>query len=467
MKKKISISILSAIIGYSLFSPQLPNIVYAQTPANNTAEQTINDNIPTDMVRINKTPLTKEKISANKDISNVLLADKNATEKTKELMAYLKDITQQNKVIFGHQNDITTKVTPQQLNPNASQIIQDGTHSATTNSNIKDITGSISGIFGIDTLAIGGCELGISDPNLAIERSVDLCLNAANQGAIITVSTHMPNFGSKNIKKLPDGTYDFTKCDFMDSKDLSGTAKDILPGGKNNEAFNAYIDMIGKFALKLQEKNIPILFRPFHENNGSWFWWGGDNMKPQDSIKLFRYLADRLKAQGVHNLIYVYSPNGPATDEKTYMSRYPGDDYVDVLAVDYYDDYVTTPAKFREDFFKQLNTSCQLITKIAKEHNKLSAIAETGTRVMKKDNSNYDGLLTKDNPIVGHDWFKQVGQIAINNDMPYYLLWANYSQFNCYTPYKYNNDYGHELVDDFIDFYNWDSSVFANGANFY
>ena len=462
MNKKLSVALLSVAIGYSLLNPSYTSIVNAQT-ANEKSEQSINNTIPSEMVKITETPLFKEKIIANKSTQNIILADKNATEKTKELMAYLKDITQQNKVIFGHQNDVFTKVTPQQLNPS----LQQNQNTILTESNVKDMTGSISGIFGLDTLAIAGCELGLSDPKAAINRSIEISLNAANQGAIITLSTHMPNFGSNKIKKLTDGSYDFTKCDFMDCKDLSGNVKDILPGGKNNEAFNAYIDMIGNFALKLQEKNIPILFRPFHENNGSWFWWGGDNISPKDSIKLYRYLADRLKSQGVHNLIYVYSPNGPVYDEKTYMSRYPGDEYIDILAIDYYDDYVTSPTKYREDFFNQLNSSCQIITKIAKEHNKLSAISESGTRVIKKDKSGYDGLLTSDNPIVGHDWFKRVGQIAIDNDMPYYLLWANYSQYNCYTPYKYNNEYGHELVNEFIDFYNWDNSIFANEVNYY
>lgn len=452
MKKKMASTLLAAAIGCYLLNP-VPSYAQENTAATvSVQEQSVNASVPAEMVKITRQPLVQEKVTADKSTAGIVLADKNATEKTKELMAYLKNIVRQHKVIFGHQNDIINTV---------RQDLPFG------GSDTKDMTGSISGIFGIDTLALAGCELGETNPKTALQKSVDISLDAAKQGALITLSCHMPNFGSERIKKLDDGTYDFTKCDFIDCKDLSGSAADILPGGKNNAAFTAYMDMIADYALALQAKDIPVIFRPFHENNGSWFWWGGDNMKPQDSVKLFRYMADYLKEKGVHNFIYVYSPNGPFSDEATYMSRYPGDDYVDILAIDYYDDYNTVPAKYRDDFFNQLSSSCQLITKIAKEHNKLSTISEAGVRVMKDDMSGNDGILKQHNPILGHEWYKKVGEIAIENDMPYYLVWANFTAYNCYTPYKYNQEYGHELVDEFIDFYNWDKSVFAAEVNFY
>lgn len=484
MNKKLTSILLSTAISCYLLNS---TTVYAQSSAEEISvspkisiDNNVDDKVSNQMVRITHQPLKQDKVITDKNIQNIVLADKNATEKTKELMAYLKDIAKQDKVIFGHQNDIFNRVTPNMLNPEEKNklqadhnspleiaSVQEGMNSTFTKSNVKEITGSISGIFGIDSLALTGSELYIKNSQQALQKSIDLSIKAANDGALITLSTHMPNFGSKNIKKLSDGTYDFSNCDFMDCKNLSGSAKDILPGGKNNEAFNAYIDIIANYALQLQEKNIPVIFRPFHENNGSWFWWGGDNISPKDSIELYKYMIDRLQNQGIHNFIYVYSPNGPINNEQEYMSRYPGDDYVDILAVDYYDDYNTSPAKYREDFFTQLNSSCLLLNKIAKEHNKLSAIAETGVRVMKKDLSSNDGLLISDNPIAGHNWFKRVSQIAINNDMPYYLVWANFSPYNCYIPYKYNDNYGHELINEFIDFYNWDKSIFATETNFY
>lgn len=47
---------------------------------------------------------------------------------------------------------------------------------------------------------------------------------------------------------------------------------------------------------------------------------------------------------------------------------------------------------------------------------------------MKPDKSNYGGLLKENNPILGKQWFKRVAQIAIDNDMPYFLVWSNDSE---------------------------------------
>lgn len=58
-------------------------------------------------------------------------------------------------------------------------------------------------------------------------------------------------------------------------------------------------------------------------------------------------------------------------------------------------------------------------------------------------------------------------EIAIKHDMPYFLIWANFHPSNCYVPYKYNEELGHELSDEFINFYNSDKSIFADTVNFY
>lgn len=60
-----------------------------------------------------------------------------------------------------------------------------------------------------------------------------------------------------------------------------------------------------------------------------------------------------------------------------------------------------------------------------------------------------------------------MSNIAKKNDMPYYLVWANFSDTNFYVPYKYNDTLGQEMINDFISYYNDDSSIFGNGTNFY
>ena len=361
MNKKLTSLILSACIGCNL---SIVNNVYANENINSVSinqEQSINKNIPQEMVKITKTPTIKANFTIDKNVS-IKLVDKNATEKTKQLAIYLKSVANQDKIIFGHQSDTSSHV--------RADLPANG-------SDVKDITGSLAAITGVDTLAIAG-DSKFATTKESLDHFANLSIEAAKQGSLITVSTHFPNFSSKNIIKLSDGTYDFSKCGFSDCGDFTGSAKDILPGGQYNDRFLAYIDMIAEYAHRLQEHNIPVIFRPFHENNGSWFWWGGEHMSEQDSIKLYQYLVEQLQERNVHNFLYVYSPNGPFNSEKDYMARYPGDKYVDILAIDSYDFYYDYPATYSDNFFKNMQKSCEIIHNVAIKHDKLAAISETG-----------------------------------------------------------------------------------------
>lgn len=65
------------------------------------------------------------------------------------------------------------------------------------------------------------------------------------------------------------------------------------------------------------------------------------------------------------------------------------------------------------------------------------------------------------------NWYQKVNDIAKKNDMPYYMVWANFSDTNFYVPYKYSDTMGQEMINDFISYYNNEDSVFGNGTNFY
>lgn len=407
-----------------------------------------------DYTKITETP-NADGTQANVEVTDktLTMTDSQATDSAKALYAYLQGLTESDQVLFGHQNDVSRSVSGKELG------------------DVKDVTGSVSGIFGIDSLSLFGSEAGGTDAKTALDNSIKYSKDAAEKGAIVTLSAHMPNFTNAKITKNEDGTYNFFNCDFNESKDTSGDSlKKILPGGEKNEVYKAYLDTIAKYANELQKANIPVIFRPFHENTGSWFWWGSANTA--ESYKsLYAYTRDYLESQGVHNMLYVYSPNGPLESEEDYMKAYPGDAYVDILAFDYYNDFNTYPASADTSFFDNLDKTCSVVSSVAKKHDKLAAISETGTRVMKKDGSDNEGLLVKNNPVSeaksGKNWYQEVSNIAKKNDMPYYLVWANFSDTNFYVPYKYNDTLGQEMINDFISYYNDDSSIFGNGTNFY
>ena len=111
------------------------------------------------------------------------------------------------------------------------------------------------------------------------------------------------------------------------------------------------------------------------------------------------------------------------------------------------------------------------MSSIGAKRGKIPAIAECGVRVMKKDGSDNEGLLVKGNPVgteaSGKNWYQEVNDIAKKNNMPYYLVWANFGDTNFYVPYKYDDTHGQELINDFIKYYNDDSSIFGGDTGFY
>lgn len=381
----------------------------------------------------------------NNMAKEVKLVDSEATDSTKALAAYLTGLRADDKVLFGHQNSTFRSVKD---NGNTSDI--------------KDITGSEAGLFGIDTLSLAGTECASENP---LKASIEASKKAYEGGSIISLSCHMPNFTNAKITATEDAEhpYDFSKCDFSESKDLTPCADYILEGGEYNAQYNAYLDIIADYALKLQEANVPILFRPFHENSGGWFWWGTSTSA--DSYRaIWRYMVNYLQAKGVHNLLYVYSPNGPIDNESDYLSRYPGDAYVDVLGFDYYDDYADVSKYTGDTYFDALDKSCKVVSKLANEKNKIPAIAETGIRIT---GAGKDSLMVSGNPTKDKDWYNQVVNTAVEHDIPYFLLWANFDSENFFVPYKYNETMGQEMINDFIKAYNNDHSIFGNGTNFY
>ena len=396
-----------------------------------------------------------EKVKENGDVadlsgmaSSVKLVDADAIDSTKALAAYLTGLQKSGQVLFGHQNSTFRSVR------------DDG-----KTSDVKDVTGSEAGLFGIDTLALVGCETGKSTRQEALDASIEASMKAFNGGSIISVSCHMPNFTNAKITATGDAKYpyDFTKCDFMESQDLTPCADYILEGGEYNPQFNAYLDIIADYALALQKENIPVLFRPFHENSGGWFWWGSST-SVESYQAMWRYMVHYLEDKGVHNFLYVYSPNGPVASEAEYLERFPGDAYVDVLGFDYYDDYSDVNVYTGDNFFEALATSCDVVASLAEKKGKIPAIAEAGIRVT---GAGKDSLMVSGNPTKGKDWYNKLVNTASAHKIPYFLLWANFNESNFFVPYKVSDTQGQEMINEFIDFYNNEKSIFGNGTNFY
>ncbi len=137
-------------------------------------------------------------------------------------------------------------------------------------------------------------------------------------------------------------------------------ARKVLEEGSEEEKkFYSDLDVIAKELLKFKEENIPILWRPFHEADGKWFWWGakGDETGKQLYIKMFRYYTE---VYHMDHLIWVW--NSPVPE------GYPGDEYVDVISVDVYLEPGT-----KTDYAKEYEN----LRKITKT-DKVAALGEVG-----------------------------------------------------------------------------------------
>ena len=371
-----------------------------------------------------------------------MLVNPSSSQKTKELYSYLKDVVNNNKVIIGHQNAAHMSVYKD----------------ADGGSDVKQITGSYPGLVGLDTLSLAGDEVGASSREEALKKSIELTKKVASEGAIITVSTHMPNFTDTRFK-VSEGVYDFTSANFLDCKNLGGNCVDaILDNTQATLAYNAYLDIIVEYAKGID--GLPVLFRPLHENNGKWFWWGAMN-SPEKYRELFQYTVKYIISKGVDNFIYIYSPNGPILSIEEYAERYPGDEYVDIVAFDYYDDYLVAGQGYRDDFMVKLEATCNTINAFAIAHNKMGAISEVGSRVTRENGKN-DGLKLENNPMYGKNWYRLVAQVAIRTNMAYYLLWGNFSLDNFYMTFIIPGEFEHEMAKEFLDMYNDDYSIFAS-----
>ncbi len=141
--------------------------------------------------------------------------------------------------------------------------------------------------------------------------------------------------------------------------------KDLLtPGTALYKRWCAHVDTIAKYLKQLQDAHIPILWRPYHEMNGEWFWWGGRH-GPYGTAALYRQLFDRfVKHHKLRNLIWEWNVDRPVTPHREFKYYYPGSKYFDIAALDVYG------GDFNQSYYDSLVTLAD---------GKPLALAEVGT----------------------------------------------------------------------------------------
>ena len=225
--------------------------------------------------------------------------DTQATPETKALFRKLRTLAP-HKLLFGHQD--------------ANIIGVDGS-AASNPSMVPDVeraTGKFPGVVGFDPK----WKFGLS--NAAYIRKIK---EAHSQGAIITLSWHMP---------YPKGQLRCAK------PPCRSKVKPLLPGGALHQAFQHRLDTLAALLQRLRKPNgpyIPVLLRLFHEHNGDWFWWSASTQR--EFVALWRFTVRYLRDQKhIHHVLYVYSPHFQGWGGYTY--KFPGKAHVDVYGLDCY-----------------------------------------------------------------------------------------------------------------------------------
>jgi mannan endo-1,4-beta-mannosidase len=350
------------------------------------------------------------------------LIDKKATRRTKALYSNLKKISEE-RIMFGHQDDDAYGVTWKAV---------DG------KSDVKDVCGSYPAVHGWD---VGKLELGKPDnlDSVGFSNMLRWIRQIYKRGGISTISWHIDNPVSKNS-----------------SWDKTPAVKDILPGGPAHNYYTGQLDLLADFFKKCRADftQIPLIFRPFHEHNGDWFWWGKGNCTEEEYRQLWRFTVNYLKNEkNIHHLIYAFSPDRSRTRMDSLRSldtlkasllyAYPGDDYVDLIGLDNYMDVGVgwnrkSPEEQRQDFV----TSLRALSQLANEKNKVAALTETGLESVPSPNWFTEVIL---NPL------KEAPDIKI----AYVLVWRNANKKHHYAPYA-----GHASARDFVKFFDDEKTIF-------
>ncbi|MDT0687175.1 glycosyl hydrolase [Autumnicola psychrophila] len=164
------------------------------------------------------------------------------------------------------------------------------------------------------------------------DRIVEAARKKHEEGAIITLMWHV----GRPIDNPPFGWRTSVQAELSDAD----WEQLVTTGTPLNKRWQDQVDVVAESLKELQEENIPVLWRPYHEMNGVWFWWG--NKKGEKGFKkLWKMLYDRMvNYHQLNNLIWVWNANGPRDIPKDeafpYKDFYPGHEYVDILATDVY-----------------------------------------------------------------------------------------------------------------------------------
>lgn len=362
-----------------------------------------NGNDTTTPVQTDTDPMTAANV-------RTYMADPNASTETVALFYNLRKL-QKTKFLIGQQD--------------AFNSFYQG---ITGSSDIKKATGSDPALLGSDFMFITDNQNDGTAQNWFHQQEViitDDAKEAYNKGMVNTFCWHL----REPYRGISFYTEDMT------AEEKANAFTSILPGGENHNYFKQKLDKVASVLNNLKGadgKLIPVIFRPFHEFDGNWFWWGAPYCSADQYKQAWQFLVTYLRdTKGVHNVLYAFSPDNSYTTSAKYLERYPGDAYVDVLGMDNYGDVTGSASGVNN-----ANTKMKMVSTLAQDKVKICAMTETGYRVT-----------ATTSPISGFFSTNMYNALTLNDIKVAYVMFWNNDASGYYVPPA-----GQTNTQDFKDF---------------
>lgn len=352
-------------------------------------------------------------VTAKTSAKDPKMVDSKATAETKALFRNLGKISEKH-TIFGHQH---------------ATEYGHGWSGEADRSDVKSVCGSHPGVIGIDLSGLSG-----SSPESIRKYQENLkktVVDTYERGGVTTASWHFLNPVSGGGFYWKEGV-------------SKPAVKYLIPGGEAHDVYKGILETIAEWAQSLKGSDgtlAPVIFRPYHEFDGGWFWWGAPHCTREEFTALWRFTVTYLRdSLGVHNFIYAFSPDNRFSTEAEFLDRYPGDEWVDMVGMDNYGDM----GRDRYDL-ETAARKLKIVSDYAIKSGKLAAFTETGLE-----------------SIPDMTWWTQTLLKTMRmHDMRlcYVLVWRNdiNSPTHYYAPFP-----GQVSVPDFMKFYRDPYTLFEN-----
>ncbi len=333
-----------------------------------------------------------------------------STTAAEALRVRLDSIVASGKVMFGHDDDPVY---------GHSWVGDSG------RSDVMEIVGDYPGVMNWD---LGGIEKGdaanLDSVDFARMRAEVIAQDA--RGGINAFSWHSVN---------PVDGRDSWACDD------TTMVEQILNNPDVQAVFDGQVRKVAQFMNSLTDASgnkIGVIFRPWHEHTGAWFWWGSKQCTPEQYRALWERTRKIMDEEGVDNVLWAYSPDR-VTSEEEYLERYPGDEYVDIMGADV---YAYGAEKGVETYRTAVSNTLGAATSAAEARGKIAAFTETGLEGVTMSNW----------------WTEVLLPVLKEHKVAYVVVWRNAHDkpTHFFGPFP-----GHESADNFKEFYNDPTTLFA------